>query len=192
MKSLHLTISKNISVKYNKHGTGRNFIMFLHGAGVWSNVEEYLQNSHSIFGPKWYKKYTILFPLCKENQFWDNDELSVLLDEFDIDKVNLIGHSWGGRGVWMFASRYPKRIKTMVPISAVGCKIITPNIHKIPCYIAHGIYDKVVEFHHAVEMYRLLSCDNVTFHVLNRDHSICDIVINQEDRLFNWMELRNE
>lgn len=61
--------------------------------------------------------------------FADNaDDLAQLLDEHGIDRVTVVGHSWGGGAALAFAQRHPQRVAALVLVAAAGTsEALTPG-----------------------------------------------------------------
>jgi len=48
------------------------------------------------------------------------EDLEAVRKYFNLDKMNLIGHSWGGFLAMEYAIKYPERIKTLILVSSLG------------------------------------------------------------------------
>lgn len=87
-------------MKFLKFGNSKNYIVFLHGWGA--------DKSSFLFTKNYFDDYTLIyvdFPGFGESTepekpwsvFDYTQELKTLLDGFDIEKLMLVGHSFGGR-----------------------------------------------------------------------------------------------
>jgi len=101
-------------------------LLWLHGAGGVPEITPFFQElarsfkvyipEHPGFGrserPEWLKDYT------DYNYFYRD-----FLDYYSLDKVNLVGHSLGGRIAMEFAVSHPERVEKLALISSTGLKI---------------------------------------------------------------------
>jgi len=96
-------------MKFLKFGNSKRYIVFLHGWGADKNSFLWVKN--------YFQDYSLLFvdfPGFGESSIPDGnyrlvdyvDELKFLLDEFEIDELVLVGHSFGGRVAIKFCFLY--------------------------------------------------------------------------------------
>jgi proline iminopeptidase len=55
------------------------------------------------------------------------DDLITLLKEYNIEKVNIIGHSFGGLVATLFADRFPQKVKSLILVGALFSQQETYN-----------------------------------------------------------------
>ena len=97
---------------YLKFGTGKKYLVFLHGWGAELNsflwLKSFFEDDYSLlfidfagFG----KSEKLTMPYFVSDYVFD---LKKLLDKFDIDELVFIGHSFGGRVAIKFAFLFEK------------------------------------------------------------------------------------
>lgn len=100
---------------YLKFGNSKNFIVFLHGWGADSNsflwLKDYFENDYSLvfldfagFG----KSLEPIIPRTVQDYAYD---LKILLDEFEIETLTFVAHSFGGRVAIKFLFNYQTNYK---------------------------------------------------------------------------------
>jgi proline iminopeptidase len=50
------------------------------------------------------------------------EDLEGIRKAFDLDKMNLLGHSWGGMLAMFYATKYPKNLNSLMLISSGGAR----------------------------------------------------------------------
>jgi len=137
---------------YNQSRKDWPLMLFLHGAGERGNDIEKVK----VHGPPKLiengKKFPFLIvsPQCPEEQWWDLDILSALLDDitetYKIDKtrIYLTGLSMGGYGTWGLATQHPERFAAIAPICGGGNPKKASVLNKLPVWAFHGAKDQVV------------------------------------------------
>lgn len=114
-------------MKFLQVGLSKKYIVFLHGWGA--SKESFLMTKNYFFD---YAKLYVDFAgfgesaePCKVFSLNDYvDELKNLLDEFEIEELVIVGHSFGGRVAIKFAALYQKcykKLKIML-VDAAGIK----------------------------------------------------------------------
>ena len=127
-------------------------MLFLHGMGERGDDIEKVK----VHGPpKLLEKgedfpFLILSPQCPDRQWWDNDELVVLIDEIvseyriDQNRIYVTGLSMGGYGTWSLALKYPYKFAAIAPICGGGNPNDAHLIKHLPIWTFHGAKDQVV------------------------------------------------
>ena len=95
--------------------------------------------------------FIVVSPQCRQDVWWDTDELNALLDEViaryavDEDRVYLTGLSMGGYGTWALACQYPKRFAAIAPICGGGIQYLAKkHLKNTPVWAFHGAKDSLV------------------------------------------------
>lgn len=117
---------KDINIYYETYGTGKEYVVFLHG---WGGSTK----SFSMFYDKMLKDKTIInldFP-----PFGNSEEpkesftietyaklLKSLVDKLNIKKFSIICHSFGGRVAICFANSYNEYVDKMIFVDVAGIK----------------------------------------------------------------------
>lgn len=108
----------NLSISYSKFGSRGNNLVFLHGWGqskeTWIDIADYFQKNNSV--------YLLDLPAFGKSDFPSKiltiddyaEILNVFLKKLKINKLILIGHSFGGRIAVEFGLKYPYKIKELV------------------------------------------------------------------------------
>ncbi len=116
----------NITYRYHKGDNGKN-VLLLHGWGGSLNSFKHLENY--LIANK-FSVISLDFPgfggsdLPGEN--WQlSDYVKIiyeLLDAENIEKVNIVCHSFGGRVALLFASEFPDKLEKLVLVDSAGIK----------------------------------------------------------------------
>ncbi|CAN5510079.1 prolyl oligopeptidase family serine peptidase [soil metagenome] len=127
-------------------------ILFLHGSGERGydlakikthGLPPYLDTQKDF-------PFIVVSPQCPEHQYYDNDQLIVLLNEIqrkyrvDSSRVYLTGLSMGGWGAWQLACAHPERFAAVAPVSGWGLEDLAENMKDLPVWAFHGADDKAV------------------------------------------------
>ena len=112
-----------ISHFYRIVGTGEPFV-FLHGGpGMWHDelvpsFFEFAQNHQCIYYDQRGNGKSLMENIDESNFTTDLlvEDLEALRKEFTIEKMNIIGHSWGGLLGMYYASKYPQNVKRLILI----------------------------------------------------------------------------
>ncbi|MCL5029119.1 MAG: prolyl oligopeptidase family serine peptidase [Bacteroidetes bacterium] len=149
---------------YDKDKSPSPLILFLHGAGERGNDIEIVKR-HGY--PKVIEtgkdlSFVIISPQCKEELWWDSDELFTLLQEIiskyniDTNRIYLTGLSMGGFGTWDLAIKHPGMFAAIAPICGGGDPSKVCAIKNLPVWVFHGAKDQVVPIKRSVEMVEAL------------------------------------
>ncbi|HKJ39408.1 MAG TPA: alpha/beta fold hydrolase [Anaerolineales bacterium] len=106
---------------YRMVGTGEPFV-FLHGGpGMWHDelvpsFLEFAQNHKCIYYDQRGNGKSLMKSIDKTNFTTELlvDDLDALRKEFGIEKMNIIGHSWGGLLGMYYAGKYPQNVKRLI------------------------------------------------------------------------------
>lgn len=114
---------ENIDINYIVEGEGDN-VLILHGWGA--NIEtimpifNILKQTHRVYAmdlPGFGKSHV---PEEVFGSFHYADIVKEFIDKMEIDKLSLIGHSFGGKIAIILSSRFPKLIDKVVLIDSAG------------------------------------------------------------------------
>lgn len=122
------TTLKNLKISYLKQGNGKDIILFLHGWGC--NKEIFKQNIDYV--SKFMTVYALDLPGFGESEepkeVWGIDDYVLLIIEFiekeKINKLSLLGHSFGGRVIIKLTNRQNLnfKIEKLILMDAAGIK----------------------------------------------------------------------
>ncbi len=119
------TTIDGIKVAYEHSGEG-DIVILMHGwGGSMSSFEpvfNYLSRN--------YKVYTLDFPGFGKSEIppvaWGTEDYGGFINKFfkklNIEKVNIIAHSFGGRVAIWFAANFPEMVKKLVLVDSAGIK----------------------------------------------------------------------
>jgi len=189
-----------------KSGKRWPLMLALHGAGErGTNVQRV-----AIHGPMSLVKkgtnfpFIIVAPLCPAGERWQNDSLSLLLDNVtqklavDAKRVYLTGLSMGGYGTWSLGITQPERFAAIVPICGGGTMIDvilgsrdkTQALKSLPVWAFHGAKDNVVplaESERMVDSLKKLGVKEVKLTVYpNAEHNSWTETYNNPE-LYEWL-----
>lgn len=97
--------------------------------------------------------YIHVWPLARgDNQyegvggFTVMEMIDYLEEVFPIDssRIELTGHSMGGKGTWTLGSRFPWRFASVAPFYGYGHDLDLENLRNVPILASHGMSDFVV------------------------------------------------
>ena len=114
-----------ISHFYRIVGTGEPFV-FLHGGpGMWHDelvpsFFEFAKDHQCIYYDQRGNGKSLMERIDETNFTTDLlvDDLEALRKELGLEKMNIIGHSWGGLLGMYYASKYPQNVKRLILIDA--------------------------------------------------------------------------
>ena len=128
-----------INTNYHDVGSGAP-ILFIHGSGpgvsAWANwrlVLPELKHKARAIAPDMagFGYSEIDGELSFNLDMWLN-QLTGLLDGLDLDRVSIVGNSFGGGIALHFASRYPDRVDKIVLMGSVGISFpLTPGLDRV-------------------------------------------------------------
>ncbi len=149
---------------YNKNKDLFPLILFLHGAGErGDNIERVKRHGP----PKIVEAgedlpFVIVSPQCKDNLWWDSDELFAFLLEIiskyniDANRIYLTGLSMGGFGTWDLAIKHPDFFAAIAPVCGGGDPTKVCEIKNLPIWVFHGAKDPIVPIKRSEEMVEAL------------------------------------
>lgn len=115
----------NLNISYQVAGEG-DVVLLLHGwggeAASFQPVFEWLAQSHKV--------YALDLPGFGKSQLpptaWDTSDyaqfVTAFLGKFDIPKVHLIGHSFGGRISIIISAEHPEKVDKLILVDSAGIK----------------------------------------------------------------------
>jgi pimeloyl-ACP methyl ester carboxylesterase len=137
MQFQHESISVNgVRVAMMTAGKGEPLV-FWHGAGTWHGFD---------FALPWASRYRVLIPFHPGfGDSADAPEMTTasdyslhyleMFDQLGLERVNLVGHSMGGRLAATFAIEHRRRVKKLVLIAPAGLDVPgypLPDFSKVP------------------------------------------------------------
>lgn len=117
----------NYNVHYLKKGTGSP-ILLIHGGGTWMyswrNIIDSLSLNHTVYACDMPGHgYTIATKEPKYNLDDFANFIDSFLTHFNIDKVSIIGNSWGGGWALYYAEKFPNKVDKLILIDASGLDV---------------------------------------------------------------------
>ncbi len=132
MSETNLNISKSIkagkyTVNYHDHGEG-DTVLLIHGSGPgvtayanWSKVMPYLAEDRRVIAPDMlgfgYSERPVGVTYTMD--LWVQQTID-LIDALKIDKVDVVGNSFGGALALSLAIKYPERVRKIVLMGSMG------------------------------------------------------------------------
>jgi pimeloyl-ACP methyl ester carboxylesterase len=117
MISQTLTIN-NIQLSYREWNQGKEPVLLLHGLAdhglVWSSLGEYLSPQYHVIAPDLRGHGNSSKP---ETGYQSQDiiaDLEALMEHLGWKQAHILGHSWGGKLLLIWANYHPDRIKSMI------------------------------------------------------------------------------
>lgn len=125
-----------MKLSYKKMGTGQPLIIVhgLYGASDnWLTIAKELANNFEVYIID--QRNHGNSPHANSHTYQDlKEDLREFMDEHNIDKAILLGHSMGGKTVMFFATDYPERISNLLVVD-----IAPKNYNKVPDYAPQTI-----------------------------------------------------
>ncbi len=114
----------NVEIYYELKGEGNEYVAFLNGIGMTVNTWQ-------PFAERFFNDYKCLFHDARGQLMTGNTEgeysmeqhvedFKQLLDFLEIDKIHVVGTSYGSEISMIFAYTYPERVKTLCVIDGVS------------------------------------------------------------------------
>lgn len=109
---------------FRKYGeTGRQLMIF-HGlfgmSDNWHQVSQLLSDTYTVYNTE--LRNHGQSPHSHEMDYnLMADDIAETLDKIGIDKINILGHSMGGKAVMTFALNYPERVEKLI-VADIGVK----------------------------------------------------------------------
>ncbi|BDS15236.1 alpha/beta fold hydrolase [Aureispira anguillae] len=148
-------ISKNISLNYFTKGTGEPVLIIHGGPGIpyhsaWKGLDS-LTSSYKFYyyDQRGCGKSSRPFDVFEEDNYYNNmmqlhtnlglpaqiSDIEQIRQKIGVEKINIIGHSFGGFLASLYAIEFPEKVKNLV--------LVTPaNVMKMPS-TSKGLYDEV-------------------------------------------------
>ena len=129
----------DFTLNYHDQGEGE-VILLIHGSGPgvtswanWRGIIPELSIPARVIAPD---MLGFGYTQCPENLHLDSatwvNSLVGLLDNLDIEKVSVVGNSFGGAIALAFAHKYPERVNKLVLMGSVGLSFpITDGLNKV-------------------------------------------------------------
>lgn len=140
----------------NYHDDDNHFplIVYLHGRGEVGDGEADLwkvksNGPHRLIDEGTDFQAVILAPQSVSD--WDLDSLDYFVEwaferyKVDTTRLYITGISMGGAGVWLYATRFPKKVAAIVPISGDTRAKNPEKLADVPVWAFHNEGDQVVE-----------------------------------------------
>jgi predicted peptidase len=130
-----------------------------------------------------------------ESQFWDDQQLLLLLDELQRDlpvdptRIYLTGLSRGGFGAWRLAIQNPERFAALVPICGGGPAPYAKRLKNVPTWVFHGKQAPVIPIVESERMVNALRAaeGNVRFTIYpDAEHDAWSETYDNPE-LYQWM-----
>lgn len=200
-KEIKITLSANYLLYLPKDYQGSDnpfpLVLFLHGIGERGTDVEKVK-MHGL--PKLINEgkefpFIVLSPQCPDNEFWNTDVLSELIDEIesqyrvDKNRIYLTGLSMGGNGTWSLALAQPNRFAAIAPVCGWSHPVEFCKIAHIPIWIFHGAKDNVVPLNFSeqiIQQSKACGGANIKFTVYpEANHDAWTETYNNEE-LYKW------
>lgn len=186
MINIKTTLEYNVDVATHVDKSDTAMI-FLHGAGErGSDPTKILFWIQRVMPREIGLSYIV--PMCPAESRWNPVIVSSLIKQYNKDFKNIVlaGHSMGARGVWDTLFFNPNiNVYSSVPISGVGCYLVSPLIRHHRICILHGEADNVVPVIESDRMYDSLleetqSSSIIYYRIPGAGHNIAHVLANQK------------
>lgn len=135
-------------------------MLFLHGSGErGSDLDQVLiHGPPKLIAAGQEFPFIVVSPQCPEQQTWNTDILSRLLDELeknhavDPRRIYVTGLSMGGFATWSLAASTPFRFAAVAPICGGGRPEWSYQLKNLPISVFHGDQDMGVKLERSQEM----------------------------------------
>ncbi|NES86607.1 MAG: alpha/beta hydrolase [Moorea sp. SIO2B7] len=134
MPKRHTLNLPNIQLSYLEWNQGKQPLMLLHGladhALVWSSLGDYLYSNYHIIAPDMRGHGESSKP---ETGYHSTDmiaDLEALMTHLGWDNAHILGHSWTGKLVCIWATQHPEKFRSMILVDPFFIKKI-PSWFKI-------------------------------------------------------------
>lgn len=135
-------------------------VLFLHGSGErGSDLDKVLiHGPPKLIAAGKEFPFIVVSPQCPEEQTWNTDILSRLLDELeenyavDSRRISVTGLSMGGFATWSLAASTPFRFAAAAPICGGGRPEWSYQLKNLPISVYHGEKDEGVKLEESQEM----------------------------------------
>jgi predicted esterase len=171
-------------------------LLYLHGSGGFGTGLAGLYNFSDLPGllrDGMTLTSTVIIPSCHVGDHWQPEILSAFLDDFERSQglasieYDVMGYSRGGTGAYYFAASAPKRVRTIVAISARSAPDVISKIAAIPILLYHGTKDLRVAADESRDMHQsLLAAGGASkLMLIDGDHFIGAHVLS-DNSIFDW------
>jgi pimeloyl-ACP methyl ester carboxylesterase len=113
-----LELPNKIKLSYLEWNQGKEPLILLHGLAdhglVWSNLGDFLSENYHIIAPDLRGHGESSKPKTGYTFAEIIEDLEGLLKHLNLSKINVIGHSWGGKLAAIWATQNPDLFKTLV------------------------------------------------------------------------------
>lgn len=123
---------------YHEYGKGEPVLILSGGPGVSCEQEEDVaiklsEKYHSILLEQrgTGRSIPIPFDTTTINLETAISDINLLLNHLSIDKINIVGHSWGGTLALAYATTYPEKVNSLVLIAPGWYKILSTDDSQI-------------------------------------------------------------
>ncbi|HYG16215.1 MAG TPA: alpha/beta fold hydrolase [Bacteroidia bacterium] len=109
---------------FRKYGESGKKLMILHGlfgmSDNWHQVSQLLDDTNIVYNTE-LRNHGQSPHSHEMNYSLMADDIAETLDSLSLDKINILGHSMGGKAVMTFALNYPERVEKLV-VADIGIK----------------------------------------------------------------------
>jgi len=117
----------NYKIHYLIKGKG-DPIFLIHGGGTWMyswrNIIDSLSLNHTVYA---FDMPGHGYTVAKDEPEYNLDDFASFIDlfvtHFKIDKINIIGNSWGGGWALYYAEKFPDKVKKLILIDPSGLDV---------------------------------------------------------------------
>ena len=121
-----VSVNDSIKLYYEFIGSGKDTIVFLHGGPGFTSYylrQDLLplafQNTLLFYDQRGAGKSTAIKDTSLVDASHYPDDLEALRKYFKLNKMTIVGHSWGGILAGLYAAKYPDKVEKMVVIGSV-------------------------------------------------------------------------
>lgn len=205
MPRLTKQITTEVSLSYDiwNENPENPLVIFLHGFGqvqerVFENKKRRIPFT-AMVNSEHRADFSYVVPYIDKLEKWDPYKIQALVEHlvenrgFDSNKIILMGHSWGARGCWDIATKFPGLFKAVVAISGVGTPLLGSLLRNTATLAIHGKDDQVVPSTHSSDMHWHIKgdLDNEIMHQVfilkGFQHNICQGCL-RDEYIWSWIK----